>query len=399
MAFSLTHLWRLWATFAAMAVVANNTAGNHYNCVMYLTSQHDIIPPRDVATSITHILLAFLPSSIFHFPDGTEMTVADYQLFTPIDRIISSFEPTTKVMVAIGGWGDSRGFEDAARDAESRRNWAANVKRMVETLEIDGVDIDWEYPGGNRDDYKIIPNSEREWETEAFVLLLQELRRALGPAKVLSVAVPGQEADFIAFDSSTMPRISREVDFINVMSYELMNRRNDAVIHHTGVAGSKAAVQRYMDRGAPPAKLNLGLPYYVKWYRTASGCDAAYPLGCPMPLMEDPETGADLGMTGGFSWHDETPPELAESFGRALAHGFTYEDGSYGYWDPEELLWWSFDTPESIRRKMVEVVGGLGLGGAFAWGLGEDAPDFKHLNATTEGLEALSRGGNEKDEL
>ncbi|CAH0053589.1 unnamed protein product [Clonostachys solani] len=118
-----------------------------------------------------------------------------------------------------------------------------------------------------------------------------------------------------------------------------------------------------------------------------------------MPLKEDPETGEDLGMTGGFSWRDETPAELAESFHRALTHGFTYEERSYGYWGPDEVLWLSFDRLESIRRKLVEVVGELGLGGAFSWGLEEDTPEFKHLRATTEWLEALARGKNGKDEL
>ncbi|CAH0023928.1 unnamed protein product, partial [Clonostachys rhizophaga] len=136
-----------------------------------------------------------------------------------------------------------------------------------------------------------------------------------------------------------------------------MSRRNHVVIHHTGVAGSKAAVQ--IDRGAPLGKLNIDLPYYQRWYRTAAACDAAYPLGCPVPLMEDRETGAGLGMTGGFRWHDETPAELAESYHRALTHGFTYEDGSCGYWGPDELLWWSLDRLESIRRNLVEVVGKL----------------------------------------
>jgi GH18 family chitinase len=228
---------------------------------------------------------------------------------------------------------------------------------------------------------------------------MQELRSSLGPDKLLSVAVPSQEVDLIAFTESTMPRISEIVDFINVMAYELMNRRNTEIIHATGVAGSKAAVQRYIDRGTPAHKINLGLPYYLKWYLTQPDCDPEHPLGCPTQLMEDPATGDDLGRTGGFSWHDETPPELVESFSRARNHGFYDVDGSYGYWDQEESRWWSYDTPKSIKTKMAEVVGGLGLGGAFAWGLGEDAPGFEHLIATAEGIKALGEQNAVRDEL
>jgi GH18 family chitinase len=117
---------------------------------------------------------------------------------------------------------------------------------------------------------------------------------------------------------------------------------------------------------------------------------------CRVP-DEAAETGADLGGTGGFSWHDETPADLVASFERAQSEGMYDDDGSYGYWDREGLLWWSFDTPRVIQTKTEELVGGLGLGGVFAWGLGEDAPEFAHLEAATEGLARLNRDA--KDEL
>lgn len=229
-------------------------------------------------------------------------------------------------------------------------------------------------------------------------MLLQELRAVLGKDKLLTVATPGAEEDLIAFTPSTTPRIIDTVDFINVMTYEMMNRRATVIKHATGVNASRASVQRYMDRGAPADQLNLGLGYYLKWYRIEGDCDPKHPLGCPTGLMEDPKTGADLGKTAGFSWHDEIPPELAASFARARSDGIYDDDGSYGYWDAEERLWWSYDTPRVIEHKMKELVGGMGLGGAFAWGLGEDAPEFAHLKATTEGLRVLSKS-DAKDEL
>lgn len=206
----------------------------------------------------------------------------------------------------------------------------------------------------------------------------------------------------MAFTASTVPRVAQQVDFVNVMTYDMMNRRDGTVKHHSGVEESRQALQRYVDRGAPLSKLNLGLGYYVKWFMTED-CDTRQPLGCPTQLLEDAETGADLGRTGAFSWHDRVPAELAASFGRALDQGAHFDDGSHGYWDEAERRWWSFDTPQAIDTKLARVVDCLGAGGVFAWGLGEDAPAFANLAATVKGVRALRRrrtaGNATRDEL
>lgn len=252
---------------------------------------------------------------------------------------------------------------------------------------------------GNRDDYRIIPNGQREWEIDAYHLLLKELRETLGSDKILSIAVPGLERDLIAFTADTVPKIVDQVDFINIMTYDLINRRDKVVRHHSGIADSKAAVQRYLDRGLPRSMANLGLGYYVKWVMTEH-CSKENVLGCPTQLLEDPETGGDLGRTAAFSWHDTVPDGLSESFSRALSDGQYFDDGSYGYWDEHEHRWWTFDTVEAIEEKMTELVGSMGLGGVFAWGLGEDAPAFTRLAATIQGLHAFHNSENAgKDEL
>ncbi|MCJ1225911.1 Chitinase-3-like protein 2, partial [Toensbergia leucococca] len=49
--------------------------------------------------------------------------------------------------VAIGGWGNTAGFDIAAATDITRRHLAQNTKKMVNATGADGVDIDWEYPG------------------------------------------------------------------------------------------------------------------------------------------------------------------------------------------------------------------------------------------------------------
>lgn len=287
-------------------------------------------------------------------------------------------------MVAIGGWGDT-GFSEAAKTETNRRVFANNVGNMVQETGADGVDIDWEYPGGNGEDYKEFPNDERVWEIEAYPKLLAEIRSALGPGKLMSAAVPGLERDMIAFTKDTLPRIMESLDFLNVMTYDLMNRRDNVTKHHTGVESSLTAVDLYLDGGVSPAKVNLGLAFYAKWFMTdpRGGCHKN-PVGCKTVLMEDPSTGADLGGSGGFSWHDGVPSVVSASFQKALAGGlYDSEGGGNFFWDSQEDRWWTWDTPDAISTKFPAIVEPKGLGGVFAWGLGEDAPNWKHLNALT----------------
>ncbi|KAL2009863.1 hypothetical protein VTN00DRAFT_5670 [Thermoascus crustaceus] len=328
-------------------------------------------------------------SSIFNAPD----VMSEWPLFTTVEAVRPRFANGTAIMVAIGGWGDTQGFSEAAAMESGRKLFARNVKAMVERTGADGVDIDWEYPGGNGEDYKQIPNAAKAWEIEAYPKLLSEIRSALGPDKLISAAVPGLPRDMIAFTEDTIPEIIPSVDFFNIMTYDLMNRRDNVTKHHTGIRLSLDAINRYLENGLPPEKANLGFAFYVKWFRTdpQGGCDRS-PIGCKTVRMEDPSTGADLGHAGAFSWHDPVPSELSTSFEKALSEGkYDSEGGGHYFWDPEENIFWSWDTPEAIRRKFPAIMATKDLGGVFAWGLGEDAPGWTHLKALTAGMRGYSQ--------
>ena len=244
----------------------------------------------------------------------------------------------------------------------------------------------------------MVPNEDKVWEIAAYPLLLSQLRDSLGPDKIISAAVPGMPRDMIAFTFDTVPLIMKTVDFLNVMTYDLVNRRDNFTNHHSSATGSLATLDAYIERGASPQQLNLGFAFTVKWVRTKPGISCKdRAIGCPMTLGEDPQTGEDLGQTGAFSWHDEVPPELAVSFEKALRDGeYDQERGGYWYWDEGENLFWTFDTPEAISRKFPLVLDKKEVGGVFAWGLGEDAPAFRHFEAVSD---EVARRKTSKDEL
>ena len=215
----------------------------------------------------------------------------------------------------------------------------------------------------------------------------------MGPTKLISAAVPGLPRDMLAFTKTTIPAISASLDFFNIMTYDLMNRRDNVTKHHTGIKLSLTAINAYEERGVPAEKMNLGFAFYIKWFKTDphGRCDIN-PVGCKTALMEDPVTGADLGQAGAFSWHDPVPAEVSASFKRAMAHGqYDNNGGGHYYWDSRENIWWSWDTQDAIAEKFPSIMEKKGLGGAFAWGLGEDADKFTHFTTLNSEMKKFAK--------
>jgi GH18 family chitinase len=231
------------------------------------------------------------------------------------------------------------------------------------------------------------------------------VRNHLEEGKIISVTVPGLKRDMIAYTSKTVPKIAQHADFLNVMTYDLMNRRDPFTKHHSGLNQSLEAIDTYLSLGAEPEKLNLGFAFYARWFKTDHDNCMWDHIGCPTIGLEDPETGADLNNSGVVYWSDPAPAnvngaKVAESFQRALKYGkYEYKGGGYYYWDGSDDLqniWWTFDTPDAIKRKFPLVVEERGLGGVFAMGIGEDAPNYDHFNAFIRGVEDYVQGGEEE---
>lgn len=140
-------------------------------------------------------------------------------------------------------------------------------------------------------------------------MFLAAVKKAIGN-KTLSIAVPGRKQDMIAFTKEQGPKIFESVDMINVMTYDLMNRRDNVTSHTTSVEGSLDTINNYLEIGADPAKMNLGFAYYAKWFTTDpnSDCDT-HPLGCKVVKLEN-DDGSDNGKSGAltFETSNMAPP-------------------------------------------------------------------------------------------
>lgn len=90
---------------------------------------------------------------------------------------------------------------------------------------------------------------------------------------------------------------------------------------------------------------------------------------------------SDYGTCKGISITDSW--RKAQKDGKADAKG-----GGQYYFDSENNLFWTWDTPEFIARKFKEIVAEKKLGGVMAWSLGEDTYKFEHLQAMQKGIES-----------
>lgn len=90
-------------------------------------------------------------------------------------RALKQKHPHLRTLISVGGWADSGPFSDAALTEASRSKFARSCAAFAATNGFDGVDIDWEYPGGGG----LEKDKGRPEDTRNFTLLLAELRRAL----------------------------------------------------------------------------------------------------------------------------------------------------------------------------------------------------------------------------
>jgi chitinase len=63
---------------------------------------------------------------------------ANYKPHVDISTIKSEY-PQAKIMVAIGGWGDTKGFSAAVKSEAGITKFAQDVKTMVDNTGVDGV--------------------------------------------------------------------------------------------------------------------------------------------------------------------------------------------------------------------------------------------------------------------
>ena len=122
---------------------------------------------------------------------------------------LKSQNPNLKIIAAVGGYNENliSTWSSMAANSVSRSTFARNCLQFIQKYNLNGIDIDWEYPNFDGSQGRDKAN---------FVSLLKDLKSVLGPSFSLSAAIgTGDWRTDLSYD---IPQIFAACDFVNVMT-------------------------------------------------------------------------------------------------------------------------------------------------------------------------------------
>lgn len=226
------------------------------------------------AEKLTHINYAFV--DVQHNRAWLTNEVTDTVNFRKLN-LLKQKNPNLKILISIGGWSWSENFSDAVFTDTSRIAFAKSAIDIVRKYNLDGVDIDWEYPAKPGEEGNIY----RPEDKENFTLMFQELSNQLKAIeqetgkKILLTTAVGSGSSFISH--TEMGKVQQYVDYINLMTYD--NGSDSLARHHTNLYPSgkfadeksvERTVREFTDAGVPAHKLVVGIAFYAHIYNMAT---------------------------------------------------------------------------------------------------------------------------------
>ncbi|KAK0739602.1 hypothetical protein B0T21DRAFT_382597 [Apiosordaria backusii] len=184
-----------------------------------------------------------------------------------------------KRIIAFGGWTASTHpssfwiFREGVKPG-NREVLASNIAKFVVDNDLDGVDLDWEYPGAP--DIPDIPSAD-PLDGLAYLELLKLLRQKLPREKQLAIAAP---ASYWYLKQFPIGEISKIVDYIVYMTYDLHGQwdfnnpwsspgcpAGNCLRSHINMTETVNALSMVTKGGVPSTKLVIGVTSYGRSFR------------------------------------------------------------------------------------------------------------------------------------
>lgn len=347
----------------------------------YYVPERDYQPEKIPVEKLTHIIFSFT-----NVIDG-EMKFRNLEDSGPkLEALVKQKErnPNLKVMIACGGWG-ADGFSDMALTPESRAKFIESARAFIQQYQLDGMDMDWEYPGISG-----AGTMARPEDTQNFTALMKGLREMLDTfdsPKVLTFASAGWERyyDFIEVDE-----VMKYADYMNVMTYDQVSGESIFTGHHTPLGraskddlsgtpfqaqldslvaiGEKTdnephSVKKIVDylitRGVKPSQIVIGSAFYGRVWK-----------GVPPAHQGLYQKSRDIHI-GWYAYHEiRSKYETDSSFVR---YWDEHAKAHYMYQAADSLLV-SYDDTVSVALK-TRFAMDKQLGGIMFWELGNDTKE------------------------
>jgi GH18 family chitinase len=237
----------IFLLFCSLGLFAQKQA-NDFKVVGYYVPN---IPAEQIPMDVlTHINFSFA------IPAKTGDTLEPLKKPETLHNLVKYVHQHKKqVFISIGGWGigdgggDDTRFHKMAERAEGRHTFVQNVMKFVQTYQVDGVDLDWEYP------------DEDSPSADHYVALVNELGDALhAQGKKLTAAVISYGKKGYGMKKEALDKM----DWINLMAYDDDYGPNYIKAHSPYSLAIKSLDYWIKERGVPAHKAILGLPFYSK---------------------------------------------------------------------------------------------------------------------------------------
>lgn len=322
-----------------------------YKIIGYYTGNADTLKqyPLD---KLTHLIYSFLKlqNDTLTFRDSTQEKTMQQIV------ALKQNHPQLKIMVSIGGWGGCAPCSDLFADSLRRQNFAATTVELFKQYGIDGLDLDWEYPAiegypGHKFDAA---------DKNNFTQLVKTLRQQMGKDYLLSFAAGG----FISYleQSIDWDKVIPNVDFVNLMTYDLVGGYATVTGHHTALYnymdGQQSAgncVDWLLNKNIPASKLIVGAAIYARvWENVPTMNHGLYQPGKFKEGISYSSFNNYFSDTSGFQYYWDRKSKAP-----------------YQY-NPSQQLFATFDDQRSIKEK-AKFIRRKKLGGIMFWQLLDDS--------------------------
>lgn len=258
--------------------------------IAYVFVKDRLIQPGEIAANkLTRINYAFANLQGGRIVEGFANDRGNFAALNDLKKT----NPALKVLVSVGGWTWSGNFSDMALTKETREVFIESAVQFIERYHLDGLDIDWEYPGMSGDNNKFRPEDKKNYTS-----LLKELRsafnkeqRKLARPLFTSVAAAGS-TEFLAH--TEMRKVQKYVDTVNLMAYDYYEPESDkSTGNHAPLfsdpadpkhISADASIHEFEKAHVPAGKIVLGVPFYSHvWGDVADLNHGLFQPGKPVP--------------------------------------------------------------------------------------------------------------------